>query len=134
MENPSRSLSQGSQVKSPGRTHKAPKRWTVLLIGDLGRIVSFRVTKSLLLTLPALLAGILAVVTYSVVSYNSLRIENSQLRNNLYTVRAELEAAEKAREKASVRLMVLEGSVKQTAGKASPASDRKTKDVTSKVT
>ncbi|MBW2330057.1 MAG: hypothetical protein JRF30_03795 [Deltaproteobacteria bacterium] len=134
MENLSRNLAQNVQVKTPGHPHRTRRRWTVLLIGDLGKIVSFRVTKSLLLALPAFLTAILAVVSYSVISYKSLRLENSQLRNNLDALRAELETAEKAREKALVGLMVLEDNIKQTARKASPASDRKTKRVTAKAT
>jgi hypothetical protein len=134
MEDLSRNLSRGSQVKSLGRTHKEPRRWTVLLIGDLGKIASFHVGKPLVLGLTACLCAILGLVTYSVVSYNSASSENTQLRNDLDTLRAQLETAEKAKEKALVGLMVLEDSVKQTAGKASSASDRKTRDVTSKVT
>jgi hypothetical protein len=134
MENLPRNLAKDARVKNPGRPYNAPRRWTVLLIGEVGKVVSFHVTKSLLLALPALLAAILAVATYSVVSYNSLRIENSQLRNNVDMLRAKLEAAEKARENASVRLMVLEDSARQTAGKAAPPSRGRTKDATSKVT
>jgi hypothetical protein len=73
-------------------------------------------------------------MTYSVVSYNSVSSENTQLRKDLNTLRAELETAEKAKEKALVGLMVLEDSVKQTARKAHPASDLKTKHMASKVT
>ena len=134
MEDLSRNLSQGSQIRSPGRTHKEPRRWTVLLIGDLGKIISFHVGKPLVLGLTACLCAILGVVIYSVVSYNSVRLENTQLIKDLDTLRAELETAENAKEKALVGLMVLEDSVKQTARKAGPASDRKTKSVPSKVT
>jgi len=104
------------------------------LIGDLGKIISFHVGKPLVLGLTACLCAILGVVTYSVVSYNSVSSENTQLRKDLNTLRAEFETAEKAKEKALVGLMVLEDSVKQTARKASPASDLKTKDRASKVT
>ena len=134
MEDLSRNLSQGSQIRSPGRTHKEPRRWTVLLIGDLGKIISFHVGKPLVLGLTACLCAILGVVIYSVVSYNSVRLENTQLIKDLDTLRAQLETAENAKEKALLGLMVLEDSVKQTARKASPASDRKTKGVASKVT
>ncbi len=134
MEDLSRNLAQGSQVKSPGRTHKEPRRWTVLLIGDLGKITSFHVGKPLVLSLTACLCVILGLVTYSVVSYNSVRLENTRLIKDLDTLRAQLETAENAKEKALVGLMVLEDSVKQTARKAGPASDRKTKGAASKVT
>ena len=134
MENLSRNVAKDGRVKNPGRPYKTRRRWTVLLIGEVGKVFSFHVTKSLLLAFPALLAAILAVAAYSVVSYNSLRTENSQLRNNLDMLRAKLETAEKATEKASVRLMVLEDSVRQTVGKAGPSSSGRTKDVRSKVT
>ncbi len=127
MEDLSRNLSQGSQIRSPGRTNKEPRRWTVLLIGDLGKIISFHVGKPLVLGLTACLCAILGVVIYSVVSYNSARLENTQLIKDLDTLRAQLETAENAKEKALVGLMVLEDSVKPTARKAGPASDRKTK-------
>ena len=134
MEDLSRNLSQGSQVKSPGHTHKEPRRWTVILIGDLGKIVSFQVGKPLVLGLAACLSAILCIVTYLVVSYSSISSENTQLIKDMDTLRAQLETAEKAKEKALVGLMVLEDSVKQTARKVSPASGRKTKHVASKVT
>lgn len=134
MENLSRNVAQRAKVRNPGYPRKVPRRWTLLLIGEVGNVFSFRLTKSLLLALPALLAAVLAVATYSVVSYNALRIENSKLTDDMDMLRVKLETAEKAREKASVRLMVLEDSARQTARKAGPASDRKTKRVTSKVT
>ena len=132
MENPSRNLAHDSQVRSPDRTHKVPRRWTVLLIGDLGKIASFHIGKPLLLALTACLSAILAVVTYSVVSYNSVRSENTRLRKEMDTLRVALETSEEAKEKALVGLMVLEDGVKQTAKKAGPVSNRETKDVASK--
>ena len=107
MENPSRNLAHDSQVRSPDRTYKVPRRWTVLLIGDLGKIASFHIGKPLLLALTACLSAILAVVTYSVVSYNSVRSENTRLRKELDTLRVALETSEEAKEKALVGLMVL---------------------------
>jgi hypothetical protein len=134
MEDRSRDLARAAQVKSDEYTHKVPTRWRVLLIGDLGKIVSFHISKPFLLALTACLCAVLAVVTYSVVSYNSVRLENKQLRKDLDTLRVKLETSEKAKEKALVGLMALEDSVKQTARKAGPASDRETKDVAPKVT
>ena len=134
MENLSRNVAQRAKVRNPGYPRKVPRRWTLLLIGEVGNVFSFRLTKSLLLALPALLAAVLAVATYSVVSYNALRMENSQLRDDMDMLRVKLETAEKAREKASVRLMVLEDSARQRMIKGNPTSDRNTKEATSKVT
>ncbi|HID31635.1 MAG TPA: hypothetical protein EYP19_16760, partial [Desulfobacterales bacterium] len=134
MEDLSRNLAQRAKVRNPGHPRKVPRRWTLLLIGEVGKVFSFHLTKSLLLALPALLAAVIAAATYSVVSYNALRVENSQLRDDLDMLRVKLETAEKAREKASVRLMVLEDRARQSLTKANPASARNTKEATSKVT
>jgi hypothetical protein len=134
MEDLSRNLAQRAKVRNPGHPRKVPRRWTLLLIGEVGKVFSFHLTKSLLLALPALLAAVVAAATYSVVSYNALRVENSQLRDDLDMLRVKLETAEKAREKASVRLMVLEDRARQSLTKANPASARNTKEATSKVT
>ena len=134
MEDLSRNVAQATQVKGPGRAKRAPRRWTVLLIGDLGKVASFHVTRSLLLALPAFLVAILGVVTYSVVSYNFARLENRGLRRDVDRLRAELETAEKAREKALVGLTVLQDRVEQSARKESPASDQETRDAASRVT
>lgn len=129
MENPSRNLAYDSQVKSPKNTHKVPMRWTVLLIGDLGKIASFHIGKPFLIALAACLAALLAIVIYSVGSYNSVRSETTRLKKELDTLRVALDTSEKAKEKALVGLMVLEDDVKQTAKKAGPASDREAKDI-----
>ena len=134
MENLSRNLAQRAKVKIPGHPRKVQRRWTLLLIGEVGKVFSFHLSKSLLLAFPALVAAIVAAATYSVVSYNALRVENSQLRDDLDMLRVKLETAEKAREKASLRLMVLEDSARQRVTKGNPASDRKTKEATSKAT
>ncbi len=133
MENTSRDLAHDSQVKSPDRSHKVPKCWTVLLVGDLGKIASFHIGKPLFIGLIASLSVILAVVIYSVVSYSSVRSENRRLRKDLDTLRAELETSEKAKEKALVGSMVLKDGANQTDRKDGPTSDRETKDVASKV-
>ena len=133
MENQSRDLKQDSQAKNRGRTHELPGRWTVLLIGDLGKIVSFQIGKSLLVASMASIAVILTVVICSVVSYNSLRLENKELRNNLDNLRAKPETAVNVEEKALVGLVAQKASAKDTQKKAGTASDRKAKDVVSKI-
>lgn len=127
MEDLSRSVAQDSQIKKIGRMLKAPKSWTLLLIGDLGKIVSFRLTTPVLLVSTTCLTAILAVVIYSVVSYNLVRLENRRLRNDLDTLGAKLETVEKAKERALVGLMVLKDGTDQPGRKAGPASDRKSK-------
>ncbi len=131
MENKSRNLTQDSQVKKIGRMQEVPGRWTVLLIGNLGKIVSFHIGKPLLVGSMACIAVILTVVIYSVVSYNSLRLENKELTKDLDTLRAKLETAGNAKEKALVGLVAHKASAKDTPKKAGTASVRKAKDVAS---
>lgn len=131
MENQSRNIAQDSQVKSRGRTHEVPGRWTVLLIGDLGKIVSFRIGKPLLVASTACIAVIFAGVICSVLFYNSIRLENKELTKDLDTLRAKLETAGNVEEKALVGLVALEDGANQTAKKTGTASDRKAKDVAS---
>ncbi|NVL90849.1 MAG: hypothetical protein HWN69_07650 [Desulfobacterales bacterium] len=112
MEDLSGSMAQDSQLKNIGRMLKAQKSWTFLLIGDLGKIVSFRLTTPALLVSTTCLTAILAVVIYSMVSYNLVRLENKRLRNNLDTLGTKLETTEKDKEKALVGLMVLKNGTK----------------------
>ena len=133
MKNQSRDLKQDSQVKKFGRMQEIPGRWTVLLIGDLGKIVSFRIGTPLLFASMACIAVILTVVICSVFSYNSLRLENKELRNNLDNFRAKPETAVNVEEKALVGLVAHKASAKDTPKKAGTASDRKAKDVASKI-
>lgn len=134
MEDLSRGLSRGSQVKNSGSTNKTPRHWTVLLIDDFGKTLSFRLSKGFLVASAAFLCAILAVVIYSAVSYNSARLENTRLRKDLDALRAALQIAEKAREKAVVGLMAVEQGMEQTAARTSPASEGKTEEVASNAT
>ena len=107
MENLSRNLAKHSGVRNTDLTRKASKCWTLLLIGERGNMVSFRVTKSLLVALITGVAAILVFVVFAGVSYNAFRVENAGLKKTLEAARAELEAdnsskqAEKKTEPAS---------------------------------
>ncbi len=88
------------------------RSWTLLLIGELGHMVSFRVTVPLVVALTTCVATVLAFVVFATVSYYAMRTENKALKKNLYEVRANLMASDKAKERALVRLLVLEGKAK----------------------
>jgi outer membrane biosynthesis protein TonB len=57
-------------------------------------------------------AVVLAFVVFATVSYYAVRIENKALKKDLDAIRADLMTADKAKERALVRLMVLEGKAK----------------------
>ena len=109
MENPPANVTKDSEGASPRPTPTRLKSWTILLVGELGHIVSFRLTLPLVAALTAGVAMILAFVVFAVVSYYAMRTENKALKKDLDEVRANLMAADTAKEKALVRLMVLEG-------------------------
>jgi len=78
------------------------------LVGALGNIVSFRLTKTLVVILTSGLTAILAFVVFATFSYYGVRTENKELRKDLDKVEADLVAANKAKELALVRLTLLE--------------------------
>ena len=96
MENLSRNLAQQSEIKKIGRLRKASKYWTLLLVGHLGEIISFRLSKFLLVGLTTGVVVILALAIFSMVSYNAIRIENAGLKKMLKATRTDLETANRA--------------------------------------
>jgi len=96
MENLSRNLAQESAVRNFDRLRKAPKCWTLFLVGHLGEIVSFRLTKPLLVGLTISAVVILGFAVFGVVSYNAIRIENAGLKKMLKAAKTDLETANRA--------------------------------------
>lgn len=127
MENLPRNMAQHSRVKSTARKYKTQTRWTLLLIGDLGKVASFQVTRPVLVALLVCLAVGLSIFVYSVVSYNLVRVENRELKKGVNKLTSQLENAENLKEEALVRLMLLEDRVKWAAkkDKARPADTAK---------
>jgi hypothetical protein len=112
MENPPANATKDSEGASPRPTPTRLKSWTLLLVGELGHIVSFRLTVPRVAALITCVAVVLAFVVFATVSYYAVRTENKALKKDLDEVRAGLMAADKAKERALVRLMVLEGKAK----------------------
>ena len=95
--------------KRSGPGPRALRRWTVLVVDDLGKIVSFEIGKPWAVGLTALLAAAIVIFIYGVVSYNAARTESKHLAEQLNSVTEQLADSEKAKEKALVRLLMLEG-------------------------
>lgn len=141
MENLPGNVAQDSKIASRRSSPAEPKSWTLLLVGAMGNIISFRVTRPLVVTLIVGLVTILAFVVFATFSYHAMRTENRELKRDLDKVRAELVAANKAKELALVRLMLLNESpldrntpvqISQV-GKPPVLPSQDTKDVVSKV-
>ena len=134
MEDLPRNMAKNSGIRIIERFYQAPRSWTIVLIGDLGKIVSLHLTKPLLLASTACLAVILVVFIYSAVSYRSVRSENKALSKDLDRLSVKLRSAEETREEALVRLMLLEERAGHAAGKTINDSEQQTKDKASQAT
>jgi len=132
MENPPAKATKDPEGARPGRGGPTRlKSWTILLVGELGHVVSFHLTVPRVTALAACVAVVLAFVLFGTVSYYGVRRENKALKKDLDEVRADFMTADKAKERALVRLMVLEGKAKpqkkekQDQKKDKPASREK---------
>ncbi|MBW2264961.1 MAG: hypothetical protein JRF28_02145 [Deltaproteobacteria bacterium] len=98
------------QDRKPVKQHDnrgQSKSWTFLLVGEFGKIASFRVSKVLLLSLVVTLIVFLGYTILLTVQYDRLRGENDALRGSLHKTEDDLVSANKAKDKALVRLMLL---------------------------
>jgi outer membrane biosynthesis protein TonB len=131
MENPPANATKDPEGARLARAPTRLKSWTLLLVVELGRVDSFRLTVPWIAALTVCVAVVLAFVAFAMVSYYNLRTENKALKKNLDEVRAALTAADKDKERALVRLMVLEGKAqpqkkeKRHQKKDKPASHKK---------
>ena len=112
MEDLSGSMAQDSRVASPRREPKGAKSWTLLLVGELGNIVSFRLSKPLIVCLTVGFATICAFAVFSIYSYYKMFSEHESLVKGLDEAQSELVAANKAKEEAQIRLAFLETKAK----------------------
>lgn len=107
MENLPGDMAQDSKITRHRPQSAEPRSWTLLLVGALGNIISFRLTKTLVVILTGGLTAIFAFVVFATFSYYGMRTENKELRKDLDKVEADLVAANKAKELALVRLILL---------------------------
>ncbi len=129
MEDPSGELGEDQRVVSTNQNDKIPKRWSVLLIDDVGRTVSFYLSKRVVFAIIASLAVLLIFFIYLALSFVFMPRENPALRKDFDLLTAELQRAKSDREKALVELMLLKETSKPTARKPVPAPVREPKDV-----
>ena len=125
MENLSGNVGQDTKITSHRPKPAKSGFWTLLWVGELGNIVSFRLTKPLVVTLTSGLATILAFFVFAIFSYHAMRTENKGLKRDLDKVRADHVAALKAKERALVRLAVLDAEAKPEKKKNGPAPGQK---------
>jgi hypothetical protein len=84
---------------------------TILMVGSGGNVLSFSITKFLVVAVIASLTTI-AFVLFFLFSYHAILNENKGLKDELNQVREKLAAAKEGKEKTPLRLMNLEAEVK----------------------
>ena len=88
MEDLSRDMAKN--VKETGPQPKPAKSWTLLLVGELGNIISFRLTKT---SLYGFLIFFITVLSFSIlasVTYVGLQLKNKMLNLKLYGTRPKI--------------------------------------------
>jgi len=124
MEDPQGNMVQDRKPVKQHDNRGQSKSWTFLLVGEFGKIASFRVSKVLLLSLVVTLIVFLGYTILLTVQYDRLRGENDALRGSLHKTEDDLVSANKAKDKALVRLMLL---AKDGKPGSKPAKEKKKK-------
>jgi len=128
MEDLSGELGEDQRVVGTAKKDKIPQRWSVLVIDDVGRTVSFYLSKRVGFAIIASLAVLLIFFVYLALSFVLMLRENAALRKDSDLLTAELQRAKSDREKALVQLMLSKESSQPTAKEPVPAPVRESKD------
>jgi hypothetical protein len=128
MEDPSGILGKARRVARADKKDRIPKRWSVLLIDDVGRTISFYLSKRVGFAFAVSFAVILILFIYFALSFVLMLRENAALQKNFDLLTAELQRAKSDAEKALVQLMLLKEGSKPTVKKPVPAPVREPKD------
>jgi len=113
-------------VEQPG--HAADRRWTVLFIGDHGKVIAFKRIKTLaILTIAALLTALTTVVV--LVSVNQgLHSRARELQQRLESSQQQIQALRQERDLLTAHVVLVETKMRETLAEAGrPAADRKSK-------
>jgi hypothetical protein len=108
------------------RIHATDRRWTVLFIGDHGRVIAFKRIKTLIwLTLGAL-ATALTTVAVLVIINQGLQTRILALQERLETSQQQIQALRQERDLLTAHVVLVETKMKETlAGGHRPAADQK---------
>jgi hypothetical protein len=129
MEDPSRILGEDRGVNGAGKKGKFSGRWSVLLIDDVGRTISFYLSKRVGFAVAASFAVFLILFVYFALSHFLAFRENAAMQKDLDVLRTELQHAKSDMEKALMQLMLLKESSKPTVKKPVPGPVREPKEV-----
>jgi hypothetical protein len=111
------------------KKNRLPNRWSVLIIDDVGRTISFYLSKRAGFAVVASLSVLVILCVYFAVSFFLMLRENAALRKDSQLVTAELHRAKSDAEKALVQLMLLKESTNPAAGKPVTTPVRESEDL-----
>jgi len=108
------------------RIHAADRRWTVLFIGDHGRVIAFKRIKTLIwLTLGAVATALTAVAVLVTVN-QGLQAGILALQKQLETSQQQIQTLRQERDLLTAHVVLVETKMKETlAGGRRPAADQK---------
>ena len=117
------------KVTGPGLEdgiHAADRRWTVLFIGDHGRVIAFKRIKTLIwLTLGAFASALTAVAVLVTIN-QGLQAGILALQERLETSQQQIQALRQERDLLTAHVVLVETKMKETlAGVRRPAADQK---------
>ena len=121
MEDPSRILGKDRGVAGTDKKGKIPKRWSVLLIDDVGRTISFYLSKRVGFAIMVSLAVILVLFICSALSFVLMLRKNTALEKECDGLTAELQSATSEKEKAMMQLVLLKETSNPTVKEPLPA-------------
>jgi hypothetical protein len=108
--------------------HAADRRWTVLFIGDHGKVIAFKRIKTLALLTAAAFVTALATVIVLVSVNQGLHRRTRELQQNLESSQQQIQALRQERDLLTAHVVLVETKMRETLAEAGrPAADRKPK-------
>jgi hypothetical protein len=129
MEDPSRILGKDRGVAGAQKRGRFSGRWSVLLIDDVGRTISFYLSKRLGFAIMASLAVLVVLFICSALSFVLMLRTHTGLQKQCDLLTAELESAKSDKEKAMMQLVLLKETSNPTDNEPVPAPVREPHDM-----
>ena len=114
-----------SNLRTASKAFKSDRRWTVLLIGERGKTVTFEHFKSAIITTVVLLLCISALAAWYWNLHRKAVLENRRLSNRIENLEQANESLRDERDLIMARLVRSESRVADTLAKARPADPPK---------
>ncbi len=115
----------GPDTPEPAPARAGERRWTVLFIGDHGRVIPFRRVKTVGVLLAATLATALAAVAVLAWVNHELHTRTRVQRERIEGARKEIEDLRRDRDRLTAQVVLLETRMREAAAPRPAASERR---------